>query len=219
MFVGFPPSPFGLRRASRVQRLSDFGFWILDWGFKEIVDWIIVAGSKFWVAGLGGRGHRAERELASAERKVRGCKLPVTGYELRVTSHDLLSTCYLSLVMVPGPSILDFGLFKSISLCSELVKGERGDSLDWHTVGCLRLASSRDHLKALQREVSRAKAIGLAADIISPREALDIFPPLSKDNLYGAVYMPDDGYIDPSGLTYELVRQARKMGVEMQTSN
>jgi 4-methylaminobutanoate oxidase (formaldehyde-forming) len=105
----------------------------------------------------------------------------------------------------------------SISLYNELAKGERGESLDWHTVGSLRLASSKDRLKALQREVSRAKAIGLTADIISAREALDIFAPLSKDNLYGAVYVPDDGYIDPSGLTYELARQARKMGVEIYT--
>ena len=48
----------------------------------------------------------------------------------------------------------------TINLYSELAKGEGGDSLGWHTVGSLRLASSKDRLKALQREVSRANAIG-----------------------------------------------------------
>ncbi len=68
---------------------------------------VLSSGLQDWVA--EGIGYGAERELAGAERKVRGCKLPVTSNELRVTSHDLLSTRYLSLVTVPGSSILDLG--------------------------------------------------------------------------------------------------------------
>ncbi|MDX2500003.1 MAG: FAD-dependent oxidoreductase [Deltaproteobacteria bacterium] len=105
----------------------------------------------------------------------------------------------------------------TINLYSELAKGEGGDSLGWHTVGSLRLASSKDRLKALQREVSRAKAIGLTADIISPEEVLERCPQLAPDSLYGAVYVPDDGHIDPSGITFEFARQARNMGVEINT--
>jgi len=106
----------------------------------------------------------------------------------------------------------------TINLYNELAKGEGGDSLGWHTVGSLRLASSKDRLKALQREVSRANAIGLTADIISPQEVLSIFPQLTDESLYGAVYVPDDGHIDPSGITYEFARQARNMGVEINTN-
>ena len=105
----------------------------------------------------------------------------------------------------------------TINLYNELGQGEGGDSLGWHTVGSLRLASSKDRLKALQREVSRAKAIGLTADIISPEEVLERCPQLAADSLYGAVYVPDDGHIDPSGITFEFARQARKMGVEINT--
>ena len=106
----------------------------------------------------------------------------------------------------------------TINLYSDLAKGEGGDSLGWHTVGSLRLASSKDRLKALQREVSRAKAIGLTADIISPEEVLERCPQLTPDSLYGAVYVPDDGHIDPSGITFEFARQARNMGVEINTN-
>ena len=105
----------------------------------------------------------------------------------------------------------------SISLYNEIARGEGGDSLGWHTVGSLRLASSPDRLKALQREVSRAQGIGLAADIISPSEVLDIYPEMSPESLYGAVYVPDDGHIDPSGITYEFARLAREMGVKIYT--
>ncbi len=106
----------------------------------------------------------------------------------------------------------------TINLYNELAKGEGGDSLGWHTVGSLRLASSKDRLKALQREVSRANAIGLTAGIISPKEVMERCPQLNDDDLYGAVYVPDDGHIDPSGITYEFARQARKMGVEINTN-
>ena len=106
----------------------------------------------------------------------------------------------------------------TIALYNELAQGEGGASLGWHTVGSLRLAGSKDRLKALQRDVSRAQAIGLAADIISPREVLDIFPHLAPENLFGAVYVPDDGHIDPSGITYEFARRARNMGVQIYTN-
>jgi 4-methylaminobutanoate oxidase (formaldehyde-forming) len=105
----------------------------------------------------------------------------------------------------------------SIRLFNELARGDGGPSLGWRTVGSLRLASSPDRLKALKREVSRAKAIGLAADIISAREVVERCPFISDEGLYGSVWVPDDGYIDPNGITYELARQARTMGVEIQT--
>ena len=104
----------------------------------------------------------------------------------------------------------------TINLFNKL-KDEVGDALGWYTVGSLRLASSKDRLKALQMEVSRAKAIGLNVEIISPREVLQKNPFLSDENLYGAVYVPDDGHIDPSAITYELARQAKQMGAEICT--
>ncbi len=104
----------------------------------------------------------------------------------------------------------------SIDLYNQL-KTEVGDALGWHQVGSLRLASSRDQLKALQRNVSRAKALGLNVDIISPAEALGIFPHMSGDSLYGAVHIPDDGHLDPNGITTELARRAKQLGVKVYT--
>ena len=106
----------------------------------------------------------------------------------------------------------------SIRLFNELARGDGGPSLGWRTVGSLRLASSPDRLKALKREVSRAKAIGLAADIVSAQEAVERCPFISAEGLYGSVWVPDDGFIDPNGITYELARQARAMGVEIHTN-
>ncbi|OEU81895.1 MAG: hypothetical protein BA873_02285 [Desulfobulbaceae bacterium C00003063] len=105
----------------------------------------------------------------------------------------------------------------TIKLFNDLKK-DAGEGLGWHTVGSLRLASSKERLKSLRREVSRARAIGIEADVITPAEALKIAPFITDEELYGAVWVPDDGHIDPSSITYELARQAKKMGAEINTN-
>ena len=104
----------------------------------------------------------------------------------------------------------------TIKLFNELKK-EVGGNLGWHTVGSLRLASSKERLKSLRREVSRARAIGIEAEVITPSEALEIAPFMSGEGLHGAVWVPDDGHIDPSSITYELARQAKRLGAEINT--
>src|SRR4030042_3566909 len=84
-------------------------------------------------------------------------------------------------------------------------------------VGSLRVASSRDQLMELRRSVSRAKAIGMEVEIISPEEALRIMPQLSKKNLYGAIYLPRDGQLDPYTTTTTMAHLSREMGVKVKT--
>ena len=84
-------------------------------------------------------------------------------------------------------------------------------------VGSLRVASTDDQLKELRRSVSRAKAIGMDVEVISPEEALRIMPQLSKESLYGAIYLPRDGQLDPYITTTSMARFARGMGVEINT--
>jgi glycine cleavage system T protein len=85
-------------------------------------------------------------------------------------------------------------------------------------VGSLRVASTPEQLKEMERSVSRANAIGMEAGIISPAEALKIMPQLSQENLYGAIYLPHDGQLDPYTTTTSMVRFAREMGVEVLTN-
>jgi glycine cleavage system T protein len=84
-------------------------------------------------------------------------------------------------------------------------------------VGSLRVASTPEQLVELRRGVSRAKGIGMDVEIISPEEALKIMPQLSKDDLYGAIYLPRDGQLDPYTTTTTMVRLAKVMGVEVRT--
>ena len=104
----------------------------------------------------------------------------------------------------------------SIELYRRL-QAEPGGTEHWHETGSLRVASSHDQLRFLQRQVGMARAIGLEVDTISPAESLRIFPLMSAENLHGAMYLPGDGWLDPSGATMELASQARRLGVEFNT--
>jgi sarcosine dehydrogenase len=104
----------------------------------------------------------------------------------------------------------------SIRLYRELA-AEVGEAAGWRPVGSLRLASSATMLQGLQRSVSRARALGLDVGIITPAEALRICPVMSGDGLLGAVHVPDDGYLEPNGITRELARRATARGAEVVT--
>lgn len=84
-------------------------------------------------------------------------------------------------------------------------------------VGSLRVASSQAQFKELQRSVSKAKAIGMEVEVISPLEAVDIMPQLSGESLYGAIYLPRDGHLDPYITTTTMARLVREMGVTIST--
>jgi len=85
-------------------------------------------------------------------------------------------------------------------------------------VGSLRIASSEAQFKELQRNVSQAKAIGLEVGIISPEETVRLFPALTKESLFGSVYLPRDGHLDPYLTTTGLAQHVRELGVTIYTN-
>ena len=82
-------------------------------------------------------------------------------------------------------------------------------------VGSLRFASSPEQLGELQRTASRARGIGLEAEVISPAEARALMPAISEDSLYGAVHVAIDGHLDPHGATHAVADAARALGVRI----
>lgn len=82
-------------------------------------------------------------------------------------------------------------------------------------VGSVRLASSPEQLKELERTASRARGLGLDVGVISAGEARRLLPAISPDSLYGAVHLPGDGFLDPHSATYALADAARRLGVRI----
>lgn len=85
-------------------------------------------------------------------------------------------------------------------------------------VGSLRVASSKEQLLELERSVSRAKALGLECEVIGPDEAVKHMPQISSKDLYGGIYLPRDGQLDPYITTTSVVNFAKQLGVEVYTN-
>src|SRR5687768_4433789 len=95
---------------------------------------------------------------------------------------------------------------------------EVGLETGWHEVGSLRLASTEERMEELARQAGWAKTFGLPLELISAEEAQKLFPPMSTEGVLGAAYLPTDGYIDPSQLTFALAEGARRRGAEVLTT-
>jgi len=93
---------------------------------------------------------------------------------------------------------------------------EVGLETGWHEVGSLRLASSEERMEEIARQAGWAKTFGLPLELISPGEAQALFPPITTEGVLGAAYLPTDGYIDPSQLTFALAEGARRRGAEIE---
>src|SRR6187551_2683726 len=107
-------------------------------------------------------------------------------------------------------------MMESVDLYRTL-DAEVGLETGWREVGSLRLASSEERMEEIARQAGWAKTFGLPLELISPAEAQRLFPPMSTDGVLGAAFLPTDGYIDPSQLTFALAEGARRRGAEIAT--
>jgi glycine cleavage system aminomethyltransferase T/glycine/D-amino acid oxidase-like deaminating enzyme len=148
----------------------------------------------YWLARLGWR------DLVLVERA-------------RVTSGSTFHSAGL-VGQLRGSLSLTRMMMNSVDLYRSL-KDEVGLETGWHEVGSLRLASSRERMEELDRQAGWAKTFGLPLELVSAEEAQRLFPPMSTEGVLGAAYLPTDGYIDPSQLTFALVEGARRRGAEI----
>ncbi|MCF2528115.1 GcvT family protein [Yinghuangia soli] len=83
--------------------------------------------------------------------------------------------------------------------------------------GGIRLACTPDRMTEIRRQIGWAQTMGLPLVEISPAEVLGLFPLADVSGVLGAAYLPTDGYVDPSQLTYALAAGARGGGVAIAT--
>ena len=87
----------------------------------------------------------------------------------------------------------------------------------WVECGGIRLACTPEREQEVLRQVAWAKTFGLPLELISAEEARGMFPLMVTDNVRCASYLPSDGYLDPSQLTYALAEGARAGGARIFT--
>lgn len=94
-----------------------------------------------------------------------------------------------------------------------------GDEVDYpinyHVVGSLRLAHTRERMDEYRHVISMARANCIALELIGANEIRDRYPFLTLDDLKGALWDPYDGDIDPAQLTQALAKGARDKGAKV----
>jgi 4-methylaminobutanoate oxidase (formaldehyde-forming) len=95
------------------------------------------------------------------------------------------------------------------------LEAETGQATEWKPVGSLRLASSKERWSELKRMATTARSFDFELHTLSPKEAQDKFPLASADGVVGAVFVPNDGSVEPSSLTMAYAKGARAGGVRI----
>ena len=104
----------------------------------------------------------------------------------------------------------------SVELYRKLGGGEFDPG--WTECGGIRLACTPERWEETRRQAGWAKTFGLPLELISADEAQERFPLMVTDKVIGASWLPTDGYLDPSQLTYALADGARRGGGQIFTN-
>jgi len=102
----------------------------------------------------------------------------------------------------------------SVALYDSL-EAETGLATGWKMNGGLRLACTPERWIELRRQATTARSFGLEVQLLSPREARELWPLMDISDLVGAAFLPTDGQVNPSDITQSLAKGARMQGVRI----
>ena len=100
----------------------------------------------------------------------------------------------------------------SVELYDRL-EAETGLATGWKRNGGLRLACTAERWTEVKRQATTARSFGLDMHLLTPREAQELWPLMTVDDVVGAAFLPTDGQASPSDLVQALARGARQNGV------
>ena len=92
------------------------------------------------------------------------------------------------------------------------IEEETGLGTGWKMNGGLRLACNEERWTEVKRQATTAHSFGLEMELLTPKEALDLWPLMNIDDVIGAAFMPTDGQANPSDITQALAKGARMAG-------
>jgi len=103
----------------------------------------------------------------------------------------------------------------NIGLYSGALEAETGQSVTWHGCGSFRLAYEEDEMDWLRHTLSVGRALGFDIELVDPAFVAAHHPFYELDGVRGALHTPNDGHVDPSGVTQAFATGARRLGVRI----
>jgi len=90
---------------------------------------------------------------------------------------------------------------------------ETGLNAGFSVVGNLRMAQTKERMDEYMLYASTAETCGVHYEWLSPAQIKERWPLLRTEDLEGAIYHPEDGYINPADVTMAMAKGARQRGV------
>ena len=95
------------------------------------------------------------------------------------------------------------------------LEAETGQATGYRNVGGVIVARTEDRMVQLRRTAASAAAYAMDCELLTPAQALDLWPVIATDDLLGAIWLPGDGKVNPTDLTMALARGARQGGARI----
>lgn len=102
----------------------------------------------------------------------------------------------------------------SVDLYKRL-EAETGQATGWKMNGGLRLACNPERWTEVKRQATTAHSFGLDMQLLTPKEAQDLWPLMDVGDVVGAAFLPTDGQANPSDITLSLAKGARMAGAQI----
>lgn len=84
-----------------------------------------------------------------------------------------------------------------------------------HRPGCIYLAATAHEHEFFRMERAKARHLGLELDFIGLDEVKRLNPLLDVSDFVAAMFDPNDGHVDPSGVTHAMAKAARDAGAQI----
>ncbi|WP_406735598.1 FAD-dependent oxidoreductase [Thioclava sp. GXIMD4215] len=95
------------------------------------------------------------------------------------------------------------------------LEAETGLNAGFSICGNLRMAQTQERMDEYLLYSSIAETADVYHEFLTPKEMKDRWPLLNTDDLIGALFHPQDGYINPADVTQAMAKGARQRGVEI----
>lgn len=100
------------------------------------------------------------------------------------------------------------------------IEAESGQSVGLHMPGGITLAGTAQRWEWLKSAWAVFQTLGLDhARLVSAEEVRELCPIVDVDGIYGGLFDPNEGHVDPYGATHAYARAARRRGAEVVLRN
>lgn len=102
----------------------------------------------------------------------------------------------------------------TIELYHQLDK-ESEQAIGLHRTGGVNIAATAERWAFLQAEWARHRVLGIRSELVTPEQIRELCPIADTSNIYGGLYDPDEGHLDPYGVTQALAKGATAEGAQV----